>query len=235
MEMALPTWQRGMRARTYLYRYRSPLDPSCASDEDFVGDRSVLGEQRLPVLQLRMSPVNVQLHLFTLRGGLQGEHREELAPKARCEVLQGSQVFVHDVLHCQLAGADRVSLKTLYKLLKDVFHAEFGQVVVLLDLAVEGTWDAVLEAVEERNDRSARPHGCLQQSTQLISPSPKTAPDLLLVRRTERKEGEKPEETLQTIPEQKVPSPEAAKPSNHLYFLATSSREMPFLMAICER
>lgn len=241
MGMALPAWQEGVRAPTYLYGHGSPLDPGRAGDEDFVGDGSVLGEQRVPVLRLRMSPVDVQLHLLTLGGGLQGKDGEELAPEARGEVLQGSQVFVHDVLRRQLAGADRVSLETLHKLLEDVFHAEFGQVVVLLDLAVEGTWDAVLEAAEGRNNPSQQDlTGRRQQKAQAeerqpISPSPKTASDSLPVSRTERKEGEKPEETLQTSAEQKVSGPEAEKPSSHLYFLATSSREMPFLMAMCER
>lgn len=153
MGTALPAGRRGGRAPIYLHGHGPPLDPGGAGDEDLVGDRSVLGEQRAAVLQLRMSPVEVGLRLLPLGGGVQGEHGEELAAEARREVLQGSQVFVHDVLQRQLAGAHRVPLEPLHKLLEDVFHAEFGQVVVLLDLAVEGTWDAVLEAAEGRKKR----------------------------------------------------------------------------------
>ena len=141
---------------TYLHGHRPPLDPTGAGDEDLVGDSSVPGERRLAALQRRASPVDVELPLLPLGGGLQGEHGEELAAEARRQLLQGRQVFVHDVLRRQLAGADRVPLEVPQELLEDVFHAEFGQVVVLLDLAAEGTRDAVLEAAGGEGKKTGR-------------------------------------------------------------------------------
>jgi len=48
-------------------------------------------------------------------------------------------------------------------------------------------------------------------------------------------EGEKPAGTLQRTAEREAPGPEGEKPSSHLCFRATSSRETPVLMARCER
>lgn len=152
LHLVPPPWPKP-QGLTYLGRHGPPLDATRAGDKDLVGHGGVLGEQRVAVLRRRVAPVDVERRLLALGGGLQGEHGVELAAETGREVFQGGQVLVHDVLLRQLPRADRVALETLHEFLEDGFHAEFGQVVVLLDLAVEGARDAVLEAAqrEEKN------------------------------------------------------------------------------------
>ena len=130
-----------------------PLNPSGAGDHYFTSGLHIAIFLRVPlhpgVAQVGAAAVAILLQHQT-------GHGERLCAKTGRQVLQGGQVFVHDLLGAQLALADGVLLEGQHKLGEDTANAQLGEEVVPRDVPGEGAGDAAQVAGRKKRNQAGR-------------------------------------------------------------------------------
>lgn len=105
---------------------------------------------------LRVSGAGVRAASIPVFPVLQVGYREGLCAKARCQVFEGRDVLIHDLLGAQPPLINGVLLEGPHKVCKHPLDPESGQDIAFGNEFGERPWNAALEA-EKRRDMSMLP------------------------------------------------------------------------------